>query len=106
MNITETTNRRNKPIKQIKMKNQLKITNQGVRGGKNHHTPGGYGLFTLKEEGTEVLSISIDLFEGAGSSYEERVNPKIEIYFPNINGQFHFVGTLQELKKKLFPKKQ
>lgn len=80
------------------MKLNLRNTTQGIRGGKNNHKDVGYSLTTVNKNGSAIVQISVDTFEGEGSTYKERENAHIEIYFPGFE---MWKGTPEQLKAAL-----
>lgn len=77
---------------------KLTTTTQGVTGGKSKSIETGYSMLTVRKNGTEAAQVSIDTFEGSGSSYKERENPHIEIYFQGFE---MWKGTPAELREVL-----
>jgi hypothetical protein len=76
----------------------LTTTIQGIRDGKNKTHDCRYSLITAKKGGITQAQMSIDTFEGAGSTYKELENPHIEIYFPGFE---MWKGTAAELREFL-----
>lgn len=83
------------------MKNELRVTTQGIRGGKNKHESKGYAMLSIRsnrEVSSEDCSITVDMFTGSGKTYQEREKALINISFP---GGATWSGTAEDLKQKL-----
>ena len=71
--------------------NHIKITTQGIKGGKTKCTETGYALIQLRHDQDRI---TIDDFEGTGETYNQREQQLIEIVH---NGKVLFSGTKWEL---------
>ena len=72
----------------------LQVKTQGVRGLSVKTEKKGY-VSAIFDSG----HITVDMFEGSGTKYRERINEQI-IIFSNEVGEC-FVGSLKELIKKI-----
>ncbi len=75
---------------------ELHIQLQGPRGGnwKGYDNQGKLAAFVDHENDQRII---IDSFKGSGEDYKRRENSQIAI----CNGNIEWVGTFQELCKKL-----
>ena len=83
----------------------LNVTMQGVKGNKIHSQEEGFAMLTIRKNGERLGTMSIDTYSGQGLKYEERKEPLIEISFATTSGlDTSYIGTMKELKEKLFGK--